>query len=306
MVARTPAWSGPDTGPPAGGSGVRLSGLVHLDFRERTQPLFAMDPALAGEIVRARGQADSDLERLRDATGNTFIAMSEALLARADGREQADLDAVLLAYEVPDLYHAGVAGCYLSQRLPGAPVPCSVAEQGPAAMFTALRIADGMCRLGELRNGALFCFDQNAPVWEHDDAVQARPDSAVLIGLGAGGDVDEADETDEVTVAELTEIRTGEPGDPTPRQALDRLLAAHPGVRVVIGQALAGELRAAGQPVPPGVEEAAPDHWCTGVWAVLAREWPVREAVLVADSYPVAGRVYGCLLVRETSALEES
>ena len=275
---------------------VRLTGIRHRVFRDRPQPLMGFDLELAADLLRAYGRGD-ELQTFLDRTGNSFIAMSEALLDElpvkpgaapnpdtASGLDTAfDLDTVLLAYRVPDLYYSEVAGCYLSQRLPGAPVPCSVAEQGPGAPFTALRIADGMCRLGELERGMLFAFDQNAAVWDADDALQSRPDAAVLIEFGSAAS---GSAVGSATVAELTDVRAGEPGFPSQAQVLEETLARHPDARPLIGAELAG---------PADPHDAAP--WSTGLWAALVDLWPLREPVLLADYDSVGGVFHSCLLV---------
>jgi hypothetical protein len=265
---------------------VRLSGLVHSVFPHRGEPLAKLDPGLARDVLAAYGRED-EFESFLQRTGNGFIAMSEELLGRLPG-PLPETDAVLLAYHTPDLHHPDVAGCYLAQRLPGTPTPCSVAEQGPAAAFTALRIADGMCRLGDLGHGTLFVFDQFAAVWEADEAVQGRPDAAVLLLLGATG---------EVVVSDLGEVAVGGLNGPGPAQALDEVAGRHPGVRVLVGTALAAQLAGALRGYP--VETAAPESWGTGVWAALAQAWPIREPVLVAEYQEVGGRLHSCLLTPE-------
>jgi hypothetical protein len=286
--------------PAAGGgrpgtAGLGLSGIVHSVFRERTQPLFALDARIVPEMLRAYGSA-ADPGDFLARTGTGFTAMSEALLARRPG-PLPETDAVLLAYETPDLYHPGVAGCYLSQRLPGAPVPCSVADQGPGAVFTALRIADGMLRLGELARGAaLFAFDQNAAVHPAAEVAEDRPDAAVLLWLGATG---------EATVAELDEVCTAGPDGPTPAQALAAAMDRHPGARVLAGAGLAvqlGDGRIDNPADSRRIETAAPGASCTGVWAALARLWPLREPVLLADHHAPGDRFHSCLLVPEAGA----
>ncbi|BBA96692.1 hypothetical protein RVR_2107 [Actinacidiphila reveromycinica] len=266
-------------------AGVRLSGVVHEVFRERSQPLIGGDVRLAQDMLRAYGRADEFASFLAR-TGNSFIAMSDRLLTRLP-EPLPELDAVLLAYQSPDLYYSDVAGCYLAQ-LPGAPVPCSVAEQGPGAPFTALRIADGMARLGELRHGALFVYDQNAAVWEANEEVQRRPDAAVLLALDGDGDGD-------VLVTALDEVRTREEDDPTPAEALEQAVAAHGGPAVLIGPSLAAAV--AGSPVADRVTAAPDEACCTGVWAELGRRLPLTEPLLLADHDSAAGRFHSCLLV---------
>jgi hypothetical protein len=160
-----------------------------------------------------------------------------------------------------------------------------IAEQGPGAPFTALRIADAMWRLGELERGALFAFDQNGAAWDADEARQSRPDAAALVEFGAAA-------AGAARVAELTEVRAGDAGFPSPARVLDDTLARHPGVRALIGAELAAEVRGSG----PG------ELWGTQLWAALARLWPIREPVLLADFHGVGGVFYSCQLAPDTDA----
>jgi hypothetical protein len=268
---------------PAAATGVQLCRVTHRVFPERTQPVYDMDVGLARALIEQFGHR-GELESYLASTGNSFIAMSEALLAGRPGALP-DLDAVLLAYHAPDLYKSDVAGCYLADRLPGAPVPCALAAPGPAAPFLALRVADGLCRLGQLDRGALFGFDQNAVVWEAEHPSHRRPDAAVLVELGARGDVG---------VAELTETEAGGPGDPSPARVLAEAMDRHPAARVVAGAGLAAELDGLSH---RDRVETVPGLWSTGVWAGLARRWPLRQPLLLADYEPVGARLHTALLV---------
>jgi hypothetical protein len=271
---------------PAITTGVQLSRVVHRVFPERAEPVYNMDAALARTLIEQFGR-DSELDTYLASTGNSFIAMSEALLAGLPGGLP-DLDAVLLAYHAPDLYKSDVAGCYLAGRLPGTPVPCALAAPGPGAPFLALRVADALCRLGELTQGVLFGFDQNAVVWEAEHPSHSRPDAAVLIQLGARG---------EAAVAELDEAEAGGPGDPTPARVLAGVMDRHPAALVVAGAGLAAELDGPDGPGDGGRVETVPGLWSTGVWAGLARRWPLRQPVLLADYEPVGARLHTALLV---------
>ena len=264
-------------------AGVHLTGVTHRVFTERAKPVFGMRPELARLMVETFGAA-ADQEDFLARTGNGFIEMTEALLEDA-GTPLPPLDAVVLAYHSPDLYHSEVAGCYLAGRLPGNPEPCSVAGPGPGAAFTALRLLDGMCRLGEATSAALLVYDQNAVLWDSGHPATHRPDAAVLLQAGATGDV---------AVTELEEVRLGGTGPRSATLALADVLYRHPGVRVLAGAGLAKRL--AGTPYA-GRVEAVPDLWCTGVWAGLARVWPLEEPVLLADFEPASGTFCSCLLV---------
>jgi hypothetical protein len=269
---------------PRGAARLRLSGIVHRVFPERHDRVFAMKPELARALVEHFGHG-AEAETYLAGTGNSFITMSEGLLDELPEPPVAEV--VLLAYHSPDLYRSEVAGCYLAQRLPGAAIPSSVTGPGPGAMFQALRLAEGMCRLGELDQGVLFGYDQNAVVWEAEDPAHRRPDAAVLLRLGARG---------ELAVAELADVPAGVPDAPSLARALTDALDRHPDARVLVGAGLAAALGG----LPPGrVVETVTELWSTGVWAAVARLWPLREPVLLADFEPVAGRLHTALLVPE-------
>lgn len=273
---------GPGARAPAG-SGIRLSGVTCATFWERREPLHSGDMQVVRETLEAYGHAGDFKSRLSQ-RGNSFIAMGEALLRQAGGPPP-EVDAVILAYQMPDLPSPDVAGCYFAQRFAGSPVPLSVDEQGSGAAFTALRIADAMFRLGDLRHAALLAYDQNAPVWEASEAVQSLPDSAVLLLLGAGG---------QVRVEEITEHQTADPA-----AALADALGRHPRARALAGTSLLDELGAVAayeRVIPPPRE-----HLFTSAWMSLARLWPLTGPVLVADFHACTSRFYSCLLAPEES-----
>jgi hypothetical protein len=262
---------------------VRLSGASCQVFPERAEPVFGGDAEYARAVLRYAGR-EAGAERYQRQVGNSFITMGEALLAGLPGALP-EQDMVLLACHAPDLFHHEVAGCYLAERLPGTPVPCSVGSQGPGSVFTALRIADGLCQLGELGRGLLFGYDQNAVLWNPRHPARDLPDAAVLLQFGARGDV---------AVTCLDEV----PAGPQGLGAAAVFQAARersPGVPAVVGHSLWDQLD--GQ-AGPGVTPAT-GLWSTGVWAHLARCWPLREPVLVADYDPGGQRVYLALLVPE-------
>lgn len=259
--------------------GIHLSGVTGATFRDRREPLYSGDMRITRELLEAKGLAGQIEGRLRY-RGNSFIAMGEELLRQAGGPAP-QADAVILAYQVPDLHTPDVAGCYFADRLPGRPVPLSIDEQGPGAAFTALRVADAMFRLGELRTAALFAFDQNAPVWEESASVQSLPDSAVLLLLGAGG---------AVRVAESTELVTADPA-----AALAAALRRHPGARALVGGSLRDCL--GGLATDQRIIPAAPGHLFTAAWMSLARLWPPPGPVIIADFDDYTSRLHSCLLV---------
>ncbi|TCK22302.1 hypothetical protein [Pseudonocardia endophytica] len=260
---------------------LRLSGVLHHEFDERSEPVFDLDPSYVGDAVRWCGHTGDDVLRR---TGTTFVTMGAALLDALPG-PLPETDAVLLAYDRPDLLRPEVAGCYLADRLPGSPVPFSVSGQGGCAAFTALGIAQGMLREGVAETGALFVIDQQVAAWDREPAAPDPPDASALVVFGAEGDV---------AVRDLTEVRTAEPGDPTPSEAVVRVRADHPGIPAVVGPELAAVLDTTD--TAEGIEPAGPGAPCTGVWAAVAARWPLRAPLLLADRQPDSGRVHACVL----------
>jgi hypothetical protein len=260
---------------------LRISGILRLEFRDRAEPVFDLDPSYVREAVDWCGHS-GDVDDVLQRAGTTFVTMADALIEQ-NPNPLSDVDSVLLAYANPDLLRPEVAGCYLADRLPGSPIPFSVSGQGGGAAFTALGIAQGMVREGEARSGALFVIDQQVAGWDQEEPTAQPPDAAAMLTFGVEGPV---------AVTDLTDVRTGEPGDPTPAVALNAVLARHPGSAVVIGAGLAAAL---GE-VPGGVEVADADALCTGMWALVAQRWPIREAVLLVDRQPDSGRVHSCVL----------
>jgi hypothetical protein len=200
--------------------------------------------------------------------GNSFRSMTEELVAElAVG---APLDVVLLAYEKPDVHVPEVAGCYLSHACPGEPVAFSVSDQGVGAPFTALRIADAMCRDSASSAGALFVLDRAVLAGD-----ESTDDSAVLLRFGGTGPT---------AVTAVTETVVTDPA-----VALAALVASASDATVVVGAGLAAV-------APDGVAVAAARLGCTGPWAALARRWPVTGTVVLADHDPRAGRLFTCTL----------
>jgi hypothetical protein len=263
------------------GLGIALSAITCATFWTREEPLSSGDTQITREALEAYGRPE-ELENRLSHRGNSFITMGEELLRRA-GDPAPEADAVILAYDVPDLHSPDVAGCYFAERFAGGPVPLSIDEQGPGAAFTALRVADAMFRLGELRRVALFAYDQNAAVWEPSEAVQSLPDSAVLLQLGASG---------AARVADITEIQTADPA-----ASVAESVTRHPQARALVGRSLMDRLGAlaAHERVIPAPRE----HLFTAAWMSLARCWPLPWPVLVADFHPYTSRLYSCLLIPE-------
>ena len=207
--------------------------------------------------------------------GNSFIQMSTELLA---GLDLPPLDAAVLAYHLPDLKVVEVAGCFLTEHCDGSPTVFSVAGQGVGAPFTALRILRSMQVAGELRDGAVFVFDQSTIPYRdpdtHDNDIR---DSAVLLCTGTD-DGAVLDFVSEKPVIDLV-------------AALTVALQQNPDARVVAGHLLASRL---GDDflTRHGIVAGPSRQLCTSAWAAVTENWPVDSVVVVADYDPHAGRLF--------------
>jgi hypothetical protein len=221
-----------------------------------------------------------DLEQYARGGGNSFSRMSGELLDGLD-RPLPPLDAVVLAYHLPDLRVTEAAGCYVAGRFPGEPAVFSVSEQGVGAPFTALRILHGMRLSGGLRDGAVLVLDQTTSLYRDADVHDAgvRDCTVLLRTDAADGDAGcELDFLDEEPVT-----------DPT--DALRLTAARFPRARVLAGRMLADRVdpRARDE---LGIVEGPRRHLCTSAWAALAQNWPPDRYTVVADYDPHAGRLF--------------
>src|SRR5690349_2095046 len=97
---------GPRARAPAG-LGIHLSGVTCATFRKRLEPLHSGNMQVARETLEAYGRAGEFESRLSQ-RGNSFIAMGEALLCQVSA-PLPEVDAVILAYQTPDLPSPDVA-----------------------------------------------------------------------------------------------------------------------------------------------------------------------------------------------------
>jgi hypothetical protein len=223
---------------------------------------------------------EPDLELYGRGGGNSFTRMCGELLDGLD-RTLPALDAVLLAYHLPDLKVTDFAGCYVAHRCPGDPVVFSVDGQGVGAPFTALRILDCMHRSGTLTNGAIFVLDHStAPYRDSDTHDRSVGDCAVLLRTEPAG-------ADEGVLLDFLDERPAV--DPT--DLLEACARRLPRPRIVVGGMLADRLDAEFRG-RHDVIEAPPHHLCTGAWAALADHWQPDRHTIVADYDPHAGRLF--------------
>jgi hypothetical protein len=209
----------------------------------------------------------------------TFATLAEQILyAAPDSLPPPDL--IIVTYALPDPHSPEkTLAPHLSSIFGGQSIGFAISEQGLAAPFTALRVADAYARSGRCSTAALFILEQAAFPYEVSFARDADlVDSGVLVFLGRGGSWDVTGVRSAGTQPELAElIRV-----PARRKAQEVLFVAGPWIDP-------GQARALG----PKIHQAPPGSYCTSVWLELARhyrDW-VRDykTIVLCDTDPGTG-----------------
>jgi hypothetical protein len=190
----------------------------------------------------------------------TFTDMVSGLAGDLDGGG-APVGLLVLAHSTPD-GEPNWPACYLTSVLPGEPFGFAVADQGPVAPFTALRIAAAYLRADGARRAIVVVLDQTAVLGDPGVAGAPVPtqNRAVALVLDAGG------HQGELSVRVSAGV---EPHDAA-AALLDGLPAdGHPPA-VVLGPSLAA--LAPSTMDSAGAVAVRPGLPCTGGWAALAAE----------------------------------
>jgi hypothetical protein len=210
--------------------------------------------------------------------GQSYGEMGEALLREAvpDGEP---VDLLVLAWSVPDVRPGRSTATYLSLVCPGNPMSFAICDQGPAAAFTALRLAAGYLDRGDAGRAVVLVLEQSTLPYPPVAPVPL-PDrhAAVAIHCGRSG------------AARLDSVRVQPDVAPEAAGALlGKELADLPGhPALVVGGGLAAPDGYRVRGAPPG----QPD---TGVWWALADALAGDPgATTVVASYDPALR-YLCL-----------
>ena len=259
--------------------GLRVARVVAKDFDGRSET--SLDPDLrvfVSDLTRPYG-LDLREDLLRGGAGHSYGEMAEALLAEAlPAGEPVDL--LVLAFSSPDVRPGRSAAVHLSSLCPGAPLAFAVCDQGPAAAFTALRIASDYSRSGACRRAVVLAVEQTALHHRPAEPV-ALPDRHCAVVL-----VCEQTDAEEVVVRQSS----GPVADSAPAQVCSERAALGPETALILGPELA---LGAGAPGP--VVAARPGQPFTGVWTELAARLPgwraERRPVLVADLDRRLGRL---------------
>jgi hypothetical protein len=207
----------------------------------------------------------------------TFLALAERLLRAVPDPLPAP-GLLIVAYALPDPHALErTLSAHLNYALGGGSMSFAVSEQGLAAPFTALRIADSYVRSGRCENAALFILEQvTFPYLMPFAQDTGLVDSGVLLVLGPAGEWG------------LTGAGPlGPAGVP-----------AGPDVLVVAGSWLDLDPRLTG----PKLHRAPPSSYGTSVWLELARhyqDWAQDyRTLVVCDTDPDTGVTQAVTLSR--------
>lgn len=261
------------TGPPTVGTGLTLRRVVH-GSHDTDSPL-AAHPTLRPYLTDLAATRGLVLREDVLGTGQAYVELAAPVVdaVTATLRPDEPVDLLVLAYGVPDVQPGRNAALRLAARCPGRPLAFAVCDQGPAAAFTALRLAADYAATGAGTRAVLVVAEQSAVPYRLT-APAPVPDrhAAVALLLESG--------------PERTEVRTHLA---LPPEAVGAVLAAEvaelagerDGVTLVLGPGL---------DAVPGTEvrRAAPGLPYTGTWARLADGEPGRFLV-IADYDPALG-----------------
>ncbi|MFI0724234.1 hypothetical protein [Streptomyces sp. NPDC021224] len=244
------------TAPGAAPAGWGVRRAVRLAFPEPAPP--APDPerterlrVYLTDLLRPYGLALGS--EPPDRGGRAYGDLAAELIRRAvPAGEQVDL--LVLAYAVPDVTPGRATATWLSHVCPGSPLAFAVADQGPAAAFTALRLIHAYATTAALPRALLLVVEQPALPY------------APLTSPGPGGTVAAAYPPPEPAAAD------GSPAPPTPdaRAAVPGpplLPDAAYGVALLLGPPAPGEQPAGLGALRTGDATAADVHDALGAVA---------------------------------------
>jgi hypothetical protein len=248
---------------------LRAAGAV-LDPPRSDNPPTESDVDFQRDLVAPFG-VKVDEDRFRHGAQVSHRELTDRLLD-ADDIARSRPQLVIVTHALPDVVPFTAVAPYLARKLDCDPLCFSVAQQGLAAPFTALRIAAAYHRSGRCAEAVITTLEQTTlpvalPLVDDTPLV----DSAVAVVLGPG------------TGPRLTGTASG-------RSAADLIRdRARRDDLVVLG---------------PWVDDAglgacttyrvAPGSYCTSVWLALAAHWrawqDAHPAILLCDTDPRTGR----------------
>lgn len=235
-------------------------------------------------------------EPLSPALGHSYGEMAQSLVRTLVPADE-EVDLLVLAFSVHDLWPSRATAAYLSHVCPGTPMSFAICDQGSAAAFSGLRIAGEYAASAGCRRVLLIVVEQAALPYasaaplpsRHRGVAMLYGDTSVppaqVVGLRQHPAV-AADSVAGLAAADLAELSAGRRD-----------------VRLVLSDALAAAwpAPAVGSRRLPRVRVAAPGQPSTGVWWELVDELADDTGrpglVLAADYDP--GLEYLCLTAIE-------
>lgn len=263
---------------------TRTGGLIELplrlaDVRHRrfTEPRSRVGgPAITryfADLTASFGMALDEPERVGPwrADGTTYAEMAAAMLTELG---EPDVDLVILATAAPDLDPWRSAATYANHALCERPLLFAVTEQGPAATYTALRLAGDLASRHGLTNALVLAMDQaTLPYPVPAGALTGDEAVALVLDRGSGG----------LYVAQRSNVSAVELSG-----AVDELVPELVAPWVVAGPkvgTLPGRLPMS-QRAPAGLP-------CTAGWIVQ------RRPVVWVDHDPLIGDLSVCVAIEE-------
>lgn len=261
--------------------------------------------ALIASHRNAYERDDELLRYMRDLHGSFGVEIREELLEHATNVSFTDLgervlraipppawppDLLIVTYGLPDCQPLKTVSSHLDYLLGGARHSFAISEQGLAAPFTALRIANAYARAGRCQSLALFVLEQTTfPYWMPLVHETPLADSGVVLLLEQDGERE--------STFEASELRRGANGLAALLSELDGTLDHKQTLLVTGPWPEPAELEAC--PLP--CHRAAKGSYCTSVWLELARhhqEWATRyDALVLCDTDPRSGLSHAAVMI---------
>lgn len=228
-------------------------------------------------------------ELLERGTNVTFVDLAERVL-RGMPSPMRPPDLLIVTYGLPDCQPLKTVSSHLDHLLGGACRSFAISEQGLAAPFTALRIANAFARSGRCKSLALFVLEQTTfPYWIPLVHETPLADSGVVLLLEQDGEQERT--------FEAAELRRGSNGLALLLSELKADLDHKETLLVAGPWAEPAELEA----LPLPRHQAANGSYCTSVWLELARhhlEWAARyDALVLCDTDPRSGLSHAALMI---------
>ncbi|NBH03211.1 hypothetical protein [Amycolatopsis sp. SID8362] len=203
-------------------------------------------------------------------------ALTDRLL-EAEGLRTSRPQLIIVTHALPDVLPFTAVAPYLADRLGVTATTFSVAQQGLAAPFTALRIARAYLRSGRCEEAVIAVLEQTTLPTAHplvDVCGLTDSGAALVIGTGSG--------------PRLASVSSS--------GSVDELLEPHreEGVLVVLGPWVGKD---AGTGLD--VHRVEPGSYCTSVWLALAENGPAWQdryrKVVLCDTDPLTGRSHAAV-----------